>query len=128
MDSWMQVESPTNVLLTRVIPYAGRYYAAGMVGTILCRQPDGWRVVDNSEFVDDIWDLETFQGSLYVGTANGLLRMSSDEKIELVPLTPYSRKARCSGVSAEFGRLWCFGDEIVTSSAEGKVWREEIPF
>ena len=37
-DEWTRVDSPSNVLLNRVVLHSGKYYAAGQVGTVICRE------------------------------------------------------------------------------------------
>ena len=123
--AWTQITSPTNLLLTRVILHDGKYYAAGLHGVVLCREPSGWRVIDTGDLEQDIWDLETFRGTLYLGTTQGLFWMTSDEEIKPVDPVTFTRQVNCASLSAGCDRLWCFGAEIVSSTADGTVWREE---
>jgi hypothetical protein len=123
--AWRQVETPTNVLLTRVVAHGGRYYASGLLGTLLCRMPEGWRVIDTEGFQQDIWDIESFRDTLYLGTADGLFRMTPQEEILPVDPATFTRQVRCTSLSAGPDRLWCFGGEMVSSTTDGVVWRPE---
>ena len=123
--AWRQPDSPTNVLLNRVLRHGAKYYAAGQVGTLLCREAEGWRVVDAPSFQHDIWDLASFRGYLYLGTSEGLVRTSDGEEIESVDLTGFTRQVHCAKLSAGAERLWCFGAEIVSTTVDGIRWQEE---
>jgi hypothetical protein len=123
--AWRQVDTPTNLLLTRVVAHAGRYYAAGLLGTLLCRMPEGWRIVDTTGFEHDVWDIESFRGTLYLGTAAGLFRMTPEEEVAPVDPATFTHQVRCTSLSAGRDRLWCFGGDIVSSTSDGVVWREE---
>lgn len=127
-ETWTEISSPTNLLLTRVILHDGKYYAAGLHGGILCREPSGWRVIDTGSFQHDIWDLETFRDTLYLGTTKGLFCMTSDEEIKSIDPGNFTRQVNCASLSAGYDRLWCFGAEIVSSSTDGTVWRKEFVF
>jgi hypothetical protein len=127
-EAWTEITSPTNLLLTRVISHDGKYYAAGLHGVVLCRELSGWRVIDTGGFERDIWDLETFRGTLYLGTTQGLFWMTPDEEIKPVDPATFTRQVHCASLSAGRDRLWCFGAEIVSSTADGTVWREEAVF
>lgn len=123
--AWTQVVSPTNILLTRVTLHQGKYYAAGLHGGVLCRDEAGWRVIDTLGFGSDIWDLETFRGKLYLGTTQGLFCLTSDEEVKLVDSETFTRQVNCASLSASRERLWCFGAEVVSTTEDGVVWREE---
>ena len=125
---WMQIDSPTNLLLTRAISHNGKYYAVGLVGTVLCREPVGWRVIETPSFKLDIWDLETFHGKLYLGTTQGLFWITPEEEIKPVDPAIFTRQIHCANLSAGHGRLWCFGADIVSSTTDGTLWREETVF
>lgn len=127
-DTWTQIVTPTNLLLTRTILHHGKFYAAGLVGTVLCREEAGWRVIETSDFKEDIWDIETYRGTLYLGTTQGLFRMSADEEIKPVDLATFTRQIHCASLSVGHDRLWCFGGDIVSSTADGIHWREETIF
>jgi hypothetical protein len=122
---WKQITSPTNLLLNRVIAHEGKYYAAGLIGILLCREMDGWHLIDNDGFEEDVWDLETFRGDLYLGTSRGLFLMSPDEKVKPVNPLTFTRQVHCGSLSAGYDHLWCFGAEIVSTTTDGVVWREE---
>lgn len=127
-ESWREIASPTNLLLTRVISQNGKYYASGLHGMLLCREPSGWRVIDTGGFKGDIWDLEVFRDTIYIGTTQGLFLMTPDEEIKQVDPAKFTRQIHCASLSAGCDRLWCFGAEIVSSTADGTIWREETIF
>jgi hypothetical protein len=125
---WRRIDSPTNVLLTRVVRHRGTLYAAGVLGTLLCRDAQGWRVVETSDFDVDIWDVEVFGGTLYLGTQDGLFRLDDDDEIVPVEIEESTGQRHCGWLSSNAERLWCFGGEKVSSSADGVTWREERIF
>ena len=122
--SWMQIASPTNLLLSRVVLHNGKYYAAGLAGVLLCRESTGWRVIDTQDFGLDVWDLETYRGSLYLGTTRGLFQLTDEE--EVAPLDPggFIQRIRCTSLSADVDRLWCFGASVVASTTDGVTWQK----
>ena len=123
--AWRQVDSPTNLLLNRVLRHEGKYYVAGQVGTLLCREAEGWRIVDAPDFQKDVWDLASFRGNLYLGTSEGLFWTSDGEEIKPVDPAGFTRQVHCAKLSAGADRLWCFGAEIVSTTEDGTLWREE---
>ena len=127
-DGWQQIDSPTNVLLTRVVEHTGTLYAAGVLGTVLFRDAEGWRVIDTGEFALDIWGMESFGGRLFLGTAQGLFWMAPDGIVHAVDPGTFTSQTQCASLSAGQDRLWCFGGDKVSSTGDGVLWREEVIF
>lgn len=122
---WRRIESPTHVLLTRVALHEGKYFAAGLAGVLLCRGAEGWQVAGDSGFEQDIWDLASFRGRLYLGTARGLFWTDGGEDIQPEVPQGFTRQVHCAKLSVGAGRLWCFGAEVVSSTLDGTLWQEE---
>lgn len=124
-QTWVQIDSPTNVLLNRIAWHDGALIAAGVMGTVLRRQAHGWEAIDTGEFSEDVWDIESFAGKLFLGTANGLFSMASDGVVSRIGPPGFTRQVHCASLDACEGRLWCFGGAIVSSSTDGLTWCEE---
>jgi hypothetical protein len=121
-DGWVQVDSPTNTLLNRVVRFGAVYYAAGIAGTLLVRAKAGWRAIEIPDTEADIWDLTIFGKHLFIATATGLLRMSADEQFADTPLP---QPTRSTALTSGGGLLWCLGSDRVFSTADGESWSEE---
>lgn len=123
--NWQKVDTPTNVLLTRGVEHRDNVYAAGLRGTLLRRQSEGWRVVDLGSFRVDIWDLESYGDMLYLGTADGLFRLR-EGAIEQVEVESQTGQVNCSAISSTNDRIWVFGGRVVSQSKNGKDWSRSV--
>jgi hypothetical protein len=117
---WTQLNVPTNATLTSVHCVDEQIsYIAGHGGILIRGDGDLWSVVEHGETSDDIWDLEWFEGELYVSTMAGVYRLN-EEKLERVdfgmdpPKTTYH-------LSAASGVLWSIGRRDVLSF-DGRNW------
>lgn len=126
-DVWRKAESPTNLLLTRVVVHRHKYYAVGVAGYLMSREAVGWRTLDvQDNFDSDVWDVVSFLGILYLGTNDGLYQLADDERVSLVEGVSSTGQANCASLSAGYGRIWCFGADAVCSSPDGRTWRKEF--
>jgi hypothetical protein len=121
---WERREAPTNVHLNAVSCAGdGAVYVGGHKGILLRGRHDAWTVIEHQAFSDDIWDLEWFDGVLYVSTMAGVYRLHEDklERVDFgadVPKSTYR-------LSAAKDVLWSIGRRDVMSF-DGKRWARVV--
>ncbi|MCY1293798.1 hypothetical protein D9M70_430690 [compost metagenome] len=119
-QGWQSCESPTSVTLTSVkCTPGGVVYAAGHRGVLLQGRQHQWRVIDQSETGDDIWDLEWFMDQLYVSTLSNVYLLK-DDQLEPVNFGG-DRPGSCYQLSAAEGVMWSNG-EFDLMSFDGTQW------
>jgi hypothetical protein len=117
---WTQYEPPTNVNLTCVKCAAdGNVYIGGHDGILIRGTKTTWEIIENEDLSYDIWDLEWFDGKLYLSTMTALYRLNGDE-LEPVSFGKDSPKT-CYHLSAVKGVMWSIGERDVMSF-DGKTW------
>ena len=82
-------------------------------------------MIERANFSHDVWDLESFASTLFLGTTHGLYRLTANQEIVAVADDAFTRQVNCASLSAGHGRMWCFGSDVVSSSSDGHAWREE---
>lgn len=123
-SGWSRHDLPTNANLTSV-KCAGdeNVYVGGYKGVLLRGRDDRWDIVAQKETSDDIWDLEWFEGKVYVSTMNNLYEILSDD-LRLVDFgadTPSSFYQ----LSAGAGVMWSNG-EFDIMSFDGRAWTRVV--
>lgn len=118
--NWQPCESPTSVTLTSIkCAPNGMAYIAGHRGVLLQGRNDMWRVIEQTEVSDDIWDLEWFVDALYVSTMSNVyhLKRSQLEPVDFGDDRPKS----CYQLSAGKDVMWSNG-EFDLMSFDGIEW------
>ena len=117
---WINRELPTNRNLTAV-HYAGdgMVYVAGHEGTLIRGREQTWSMIDQESAPEDVWDLEWFEGELYVSTLEALYRLKG-ETLEPVDFGDDPPKSTYQ-LSAAKGVLWSNG-EFDVMSFDGTRW------
>ena len=119
-STWTNRELPTSQNLTAVkCAGDGKVYIAGHKGLLIRGRDDVWEVVDHQATEDDIWDLEWFEGTLYVSTMRAVYRLV-DESLQVVDFGD-DRPRSCYQLSAAEGVMWSNG-EFDVMSFDGKAW------
>jgi hypothetical protein len=120
-NRWGQIVSPTNLLLTRVLcAEDGNVYACGQAGLILRGRSSIWEVIEQDEVDDYIWDIEWFQGQLYLSTDQFLYHLVDDSLI-LVDFGEAEIPNTCYHLSTADGLLWSIGFKDLMAF-DGKEW------
>jgi hypothetical protein len=121
---WQMCNLPTNANLTSVLCAGdGKVYIGGHEGMLLCGASDSWRVIENEEWLDDIWDLEWFENELYVSSLVNLYKLK-DWKLEPVVFVNGSPSSYYQLSKAD-GVMWSIG-EFDIMSFDGDVWSRVI--
>jgi hypothetical protein len=121
---WLQVTSPTNVILEQVKAVRpNKFYAVGQGGVILEGGGDSWHTVEQDETQDDFWGLEWFNDALYLATATQLFRMARTGELRHIALPGEGSRTLCR-LRTGHGALWAFAAEKAFWTIDGAVWQE----
>jgi hypothetical protein len=119
-QKWTRRELPTNMNLTSVkCAEDGTVYTAGHAGILVRGRKDTWTIVDHEEMKDKVWDLEWFEGNLYLSTMSHVYRLDG-ENLELVNFGD-DPPTTCYHLSAAEGVMWSIGTKDVMSF-DGANW------
>lgn len=119
-NKWDKNEVPTNVNLTAVkCTENEKVYIGGHNGILIQGRGSSWTMIDHGETKDDIWDIEWFEGNVYISTMNTVYRLNS-ERFEPVNFGDDPPKS-CYQLSIAKGVMWSIG-EVDIMSFNGKEW------
>jgi hypothetical protein len=77
---WSQIDSPTNVPLTKVCCAGdGKVYVCGRNGLVIRGRGDEWEKIDHDGTGDDFWGAAWFQNTLYLATRKSLFTVDGEE-------------------------------------------------
>lgn len=117
---WADVSFGTNVHLERV-KCVSRHeiYVCGDYGTVLRGSHDGWEMIGDPEMEGNIWDVESFNGDIYLAVEDVLMvyRNGGFAKVE----TGLERRIDAHRLSARNGVLWSIGESHL-ASFDGERW------
>lgn len=119
-QQWSQKESPTNLVLTRVLCAGdGQVYASGRRGLLIVGRGDAWQPIEQEDVTSDIWDLAWYDGKLYLSTMRGLYTLQGGSLVEVDfgDDTP----ATCYHLSVADGVMWSFGAKDIMAF-DGNTW------
>jgi len=117
---WTKQELPTNKNLSTVkCAGDGTVYLAGHEGMLIRGRKNRWAIIEHAMAPDDIWDIEWFEGELYVSTMSGVYRLK-DDTLEPVDFGNDPPKSTYQ-LSAAKGVMWSNGEYDVMSF-DGKKW------
>jgi len=113
-QTWMKRELATNVNLT-CVKCAGdeTVYIGGHDGILIRGREDRWELIDQVETTDDVWDIEWFEGQLYVSTMSTVYRLN-EEELEPVGFGDDPPKS-CYHLSTAKGVMWSIGEYDIMS-------------
>lgn len=122
--NWQKHELPTNLHLYAVnCAGDGVVYVAGDSGVLMKGNKSIWEIVDHDATEEDIWDLEWFNGKLYVSTLTNLYWLNGDQ---LEPVSFGKDKPKSFyQLSAAPGVLWSVG-EFDIMSFDGQQWSRVV--
>jgi hypothetical protein len=121
---WEMRELPTNINLTAVkCAEDGKVYIAGHNGIFIRGRGDVWTMINHEETNDDIWDIEWFEGQVFISTMHAVYRLN-EEKLEPVDFGDDPPKS-CYQLSAAKGVMWSNG-EFDIMSFDGSNWTRVV--
>jgi len=122
-QTWRQLESPTNVVLTALrVVKPNLAFACGQQGILLRGRGDHWEVIAAEGTKEDLWGVEWFNDKLYVASTNNLYTW--DEKsndLEKVTLD-MKGKYTFSHLHQNDGLLLSVGPKHVIYTEDGTKW------
>ena len=119
--NWVQQESPTNIVLTRVkcIP-SGEVYICGMAGIILRGSADRWIIIEQDITKEDFWGISYFQNQVYLSNYDGVFVLDDDD---LIPVDmKLSSKVSTAYIDANEEVLWSVGEKDSVYTEDGNTW------
>jgi hypothetical protein len=123
-NRWKRQELPTNQNLHMVkCAGDGQVYIAGHGGLLIRGRGESWSIIDHQDTDDDIWDLEWFEGQLYVSTLHAVYRLNG-EKLEPVDFGKDPPKS-CYQLSSAKGVMWSNGEYDIRSF-DGETWTRVV--
>jgi hypothetical protein len=120
---WHSIDSPTNVQLFEVhCVNEELVYACGQKGIVVRGAGSRWQVLQNEDFVEDLWGVVSFQGHVYVAGFGGVARIESDD---IVPIDMgFGKLIAGYRLRAAPGLLWSIGnDHLVRRSDRSRAAR-----
>lgn len=117
---WSQVNSPTNLILTKVLCAGDGYvYACGQAGILLRGKKNRWEIIEQDETDEDFWDIEWFNGKLYISTIQFLYTLKDD----LLVLEDFNGEIpeTCYHLSSADGVMWSIGAKDIVVF-DGNEW------
>lgn len=117
---WSQIESPTNLILTKVFCAEDEnVYICGQQGMLIKGRGNRWQVVDHGDTKEDLWDLQWFNGKIYLSTTRMLYTLEGDrlKRVDTGDEIP----ATCYHLDAADGILWSIGAKDILQF-DGKTW------
>ncbi|MBS0184531.1 MAG: hypothetical protein JSS39_19255 [Nitrospira sp.] len=117
---WTDVSFRTNVHLERVkCVNKQEIYVCGDHGTFLRGNHEGWEMIGDPEMEGNIWDIEPYNGDIYLAVEDTLMVYHNEElsKVE----TGLKRQIDAYRLSARNGVLWSIGESHL-ACFDGKHW------
>jgi photosystem II stability/assembly factor-like uncharacterized protein len=117
---WENVSFATNSHLERVrCKSPDEVYICGGNGTLLQGNRHGWEMIGDTEMVDHIWDLEVFNGKIYLAVEDTIMVYEKGEVHRVdtklrPPIDAYHWGSRV-------GMLWSFGENDL-AHYDGERW------
>lgn len=123
---WNNIESPTNLILTKVLCGSdGIVYAVGQGGVLLRGRKASWEVLDQQDINETFWDLAWHDGSVWVSSTKALYRI--DNSLNLIKIAVDGAANDFRYLSAHDGVLVAVGGRQVCILRNGKWIRLGLP-
>lgn len=120
---WKQLDSPTNVVLSRVrVVNPELAYAVGQRGVLLRGAGDTWEVVDHQSTEEDLWSVEWFHDELYVASDRAVYRLTASGSLQEVDMGLGDDRTYYD-LHANDGVLWSIGPKHL-SWTDGTRWND----
>jgi hypothetical protein len=122
---WRSITSPTNLILNRVRASRDKVYVCGKRGLLLRGRREDWEVVEHGSTAE-LWDVELFDGKVYLASHDGVYRLTDDDALEPVKLTT-KKTVTCGSLHANDGVLMSVGRKHVLWTEDGRRWNDITP-
>lgn len=119
-NTWAKRDLPTNQNLNMVkCVQDGSVYIAGHGGILIRGTGETWKIIEQKQTKDHLWDVEWFNGQVYVSTMRNVFRLH-EEELEPVAFGDDAPKS-CYQLSSANGVMWSNG-EFDIMSFDGQRW------
>jgi hypothetical protein len=123
---WIQLVSPTNVVLHRVrVVKPDLAFACGQLGALFRWTGTAWQQIDHGATTDDLWGMEWYQESLYVASTSAVYRLVDNDTLDEVDMKLGDGRTSAH-LNANDGVLWSFGPKNL-SWTDGSSWYDQTP-
>jgi hypothetical protein len=121
---WKRQDLPTNRNLN-IVKCAGdgQVYIGGHGGILIRGRGASWEIIDHQKTEDHIWDLEWFEGQLYVSTLHSVYQLRERElaTMDFGDDPP----GGCYQLSSTKGVMWSNGEYDIMSF-DGRTWTRVV--
>lgn len=121
-EKWVQVSSPTNLKLEKVVCASdNQVYACGGGGILLRGKKDCWELIEQDLTTSTLWGLQEFNKSIYFSDNSSVYQYNGDEckKVDM----GLERGVSCSYLHANDGVMWSVGNSHITRY-DGEKWEQ----
>ena len=98
-------------------------YVCGENGILLKGNRNGWKFIGDPDLTDHFWDLEVFEGKVYLAAEN-TLKVYDGKTIDPVE-TKLEPPPDAHHLSSRNGILWSFGEDHL-AHFDGKTWTRVV--
>lgn len=119
--TWIQEESPTNVVLNCVKCISdNEVYIAGMAGMVIRGTAGEWEVLEQNLLDDDIWGITYFKGAVYISTYKGVYKIDGDQLVSVD--MRLSKPVTTAYIDAADGVMWSVGHKDIVYTEDAVNW------
>jgi hypothetical protein len=123
-EHWIQLSSPTNVKLEKVICGEDGYvYAVGQSGTLLKGNMENWEVVNHDVTADQFWGAAWYRSRLWLSTSKALYSLLEGNLLEEVDFK-LGESISCNHLAASSEVLWSIGPNHLVKTNDGISWSQ----
>nr|WP_319490554.1 hypothetical protein [uncultured Desulfobacter sp.] len=124
-DIWVQMDSPTNVILNKVKAVKNIVYICGKGGVLLKGNEKNINVVEHNSTEDEFWSLEYYQDTIYAATRKNVYMLKNND---LIPVKMgLGDDTSCGFLHANDGILMSVGTKDICITKDGKTWEDITP-
>lgn len=119
---WTKEQSPTNVLLTKVVcdRLHGKVWIVGLAGTVIVGREGEWEIFEQTATKSDFWGVEAFRDMIFMSTDDGVYQVDGNE-LRFLRLEK-KRSYTTSYLSTNGAELWSVGDKHIYRTNDGVRW------
>ncbi len=127
--TWEQYDSPTNVILNKVLVVAPKQiYICGQNGLLLHGHDKQWEVIDQNLEDGNFWDMAWYREALYLSSNKAIYRLDPDTHA-ISPVKIGIRKKLTFGyLHTNDGLLASFGEKHILVTEDGTTWQDITRF
>lgn len=126
---WDQIESPTNLILFRVVcGKDGKVYACGQEGVLLSGRGKAWKIIEQEETREKFRGATWFKEALYLSTTKGIYSLQGDYlkpvNIQSSQKLNFRKRTSFYRLDSNDEILWSAGRKMLLYTYDGVNWIE----